>query len=381
MTEEKTQITKNSDNFTNTKTDSEISNNETQEENSHFKDDEIIKLVRVRFPGNAKSFPFIVGKRSFRYGQKVVAMSDRGIAVGHINSFPYEKKFKKEMLPLRSIVREANKEDEANDREHYKKVKEAETICHKYIDEYKLDMILTHLEFVQFGKKAVFYFNAPARVDFRDLVKSLVKELKMRIELRQISVRDRTAAIGAIGICGIQTCCSSFLSNYGHVGIKMAKNQNMTLVQQKMNGICGQLKCCLKYEDEVYTEKRKLLPREGKFIQTKNGDIGKVLRLHILLEEFEMLTDKGVIKRYARTQFVGKAPEGWSFPQSFRNVTNETKDIIGGDPTKLEPKIAREYFTKEQDKKVSQEETNPPKKRSNNRNNNRRKKKPINKKD
>ena len=190
-------------------------------------------------------------------------------------------------------------------------------------------MILTHVEFVQFGKKAVFYFNAPARVDFRELVKGLVKDLKMRIELRQISVRDRTAAIGAIGICGLQTCCSSFLSDYGHVGIKMAKNQNMTLVQQKMNGVCGQLKCCLKYEDDVYAEKRKLLPKEGKFIQTANGDIGKVLRLHIILEEFEMLTDKGAIRRYRRKQYVGKAPDGWTFPASFSNIVNETKEVIG----------------------------------------------------
>src|SRR5690606_15080231 len=108
------------------------------------------------------------------------------------------------------------------------------------------------------------------------LVKDLVQELKMKIELRQISIRDRAAALGGIGPCGRQLCCSSFLSHYGKVNIKMAKNQSLTLIPSRLNGLCGQLKCCTAYENEVYTHKRKLLPPEGKFIKTKNGDQGKV---------------------------------------------------------------------------------------------------------
>ena len=100
------------------------------------------------------------------------------------------------------------------------KEKESERICLGLIEKYKLDMVLTHVEYTQFGKKAVFFFTAPARVDFRDLVKELVGQLRMRIELRQISLRDRAAAIGGIGVCGLQTCCSSFLSAYGNVSIK-----------------------------------------------------------------------------------------------------------------------------------------------------------------
>ncbi len=228
-------------------TQQNFDNEQNEKENSRFKDGEMITMIRVRFPGNARSFPFLVGKRRFAYGQKVVAMSDRGMSVGYINSFPYDVVFNKAMLPIRSIAKVASAEDIQAQVEFRDSEKKAEVICIHLIEKYKLDMILTHVEFTQFGKKAVFYFNAPARVDFRDLVKELVYELKMRIELRQISVRDRAAAIGAIGACGLQTCCSSFLKNYGNVSIKMAKNQNLALIPSKLNGVCGQIKCFIKY--------------------------------------------------------------------------------------------------------------------------------------
>lgn len=312
--------------------DQDPSLKESDEPDSRFKDGEELMLVRVRFPGNAKSFPFLVGKRKFQYGQKVMAMSDRGMTVGYINSFPYKVAFNKTMLPLRSIAREASAEDIRQQMEFHESEKKAEVICLRLIEKYQLDMVLTHVEFIQFGKKAVFYFNAPQRVDFRDLVKDLVQDLKMRIELRQISVRDRAAALGSIGACGLQTCCSSFLKNYGNVSIKMAKNQNLALIPSKLNGVCGQIKCCIKYEDEVYNDKRKNLPKEGSIIQAKNGDFGKVLRLHLLIEQFEMLTDFGVKRKYASNQFTKESlelPVDYRFPETFDNITDETKTVIG----------------------------------------------------
>ncbi len=303
-----------------------------EKENSRFKDGEKLSMIRVRFPGNARSFPFLVGKRKFAYGQKVVAMSDRGMTVGYINSFPYDVIFNKSMLPLRSIAKIASEEDIRAQIEFRDSEKKAEVICLHLIEKYQLDMVLTHVEFTQFGKKAVFYFNAPARVDFRDLVKDLVYDLKMRIELRQISVRDRAAALGSVGACGLQTCCSSFLKNYGNVSIKMAKNQNLALIPSKLNGVCGQIKCCIKYEDDVYLDKRKNLPREGSFIRTLNGDRGKVQKLNILVEQFEMLTDTGIRRRYFSNQFNPKDGElgnDYRFPEYFENITNETQSVIG----------------------------------------------------
>ncbi len=303
---------------------------ESREEESRFKEGQILRFVRVRFPGNSRSFSFLVGKRHIEYGQKVVAMSDRGMAVGYVNSFPYDVPFNKSMLPVRSIAKVANEEDIIKDREAYQQQKDAENICNDLIEDHKLDMHLTHVEFTSFGKKAIFYFIAPSRVDFRDLVRDLVGKLKTRIELRQISVRDRSASVGGIGPCGRELCCSSFLTKYGNVGIKMAKNQDLTLNFSKLNGVCGQLKCCLQYEDDVYREKRSHLPREGDIISTHTGEIGKVLRIHLLSEQFDILTNRGIKKRFVVDLYKESLnKDEANFPKEFDSVSDETHKVVG----------------------------------------------------
>lgn len=306
-------------------------NIDNSEENLPFKEGQPITFINVRFPGNARSFQFFIGKKRYSYGQQVLAMSDRGMAVGYVNSFPYDMEFKKELLPLKRISKIASQEDLEAQFTQNDKERESELICLKLIKKHSLDMQLTHVEIIQFGKKAVFYFIAPDRVDFRELVKDLVAELKIRIELRQISIRDRTAALGAIGACGRQNCCSQFLKKIGTVNIKMAKNQNIALIPSKINGVCGQLKCCLKYEDHLYTSKRKNLPEEGKFIVTKCGDIGKVIKIHLLKEEFEMITDSGKHRRYYVSEYLSnqRPPQDWKYPTSFENIINETKELVG----------------------------------------------------
>lgn len=316
------------------------SKEEVNEKNCRFSPGESLRFARVRFPGHARSYPFLVGNRKLVYGQKVMAMSDRGMAVGYVNSFVYELPFKKSMLPLRSITRIATEEDIAEEQEIYAKQKTTETLCQRLIDKHNLDMNLTHVEFTQFGKKVVFYFVAPARVDFRSLVKDLVAELRLRIELRQISVRDRSASMGALGPCGRELCCSSFLSRYGNVSIKMAKNQNLTLNYSKLNGVCGQLKCCLQYEDEVYGQKRKNLPKEGSFIETTTGERGKIFRLHILSEQFDVLTEKGKIRRYTQSYYKRKLkPEDVKMPDRFDNISDETSTVIGLNEIENEKRI------------------------------------------
>lgn len=329
---------------------SNFSTKEVTEDNCKFKDGDSLKLVRVRFPGHAKSYPFLVGKRTLMYGQKVMAMSDRGMALGYINSFTYEAKFKKNMLPLRYINKLATEEDIKEEKQVYKRQKDAETLCQKLIEKHKLDMNLTHVEFTGFGKKVVFYFISPARVDFRNLVKDLVSELRLRIELRQISLRDRAASMGALGPCGRELCCSSFLSKYGNASIKMAKNQNLTLNYSKLNGACGQLKCCLQYEDEVYEQKRKFLPEEGSFIETKNGDKGRVFRLNILSEQFDIMTEKGKIKRFVAEQFKAYLPKSFSMPRTFPHVSDETSTIIGLNDLELR---TQDYLENEQIKQYN----------------------------
>ncbi len=351
---------------------------ENNEKECKYTSGQPLVFVKVRFPGNAKSFPFLVGNRPFSYGQKVMAMSDRGMAVGYINSFTYTVPFDESMLPIRTISKIATEKD-VDQQENYKDdEKRAEEICLKYIEKYKLKMNLTHVEFIQFGKKAVFYFNAPERVDFRELVKGLVSDLKMRIELRQISIRDRTAALGAIGACGRQICCSSFLKNYGNSSIKMAKNQNLALIPSKINGVCGQIKCCMRYEDDVYKCKRSRLPKENTFIKTLNGDKGKVLRLDLLKEEFTMLTDQGQKRKYALALFSKESrPESeWSFPERFDHIVDETKNVITEEPnTKIDHPETKTAATSEKDNNPEKNKTPSQQNRNRrNRNRNRRKK-------
>lgn len=329
------------------------SNDSTEDDgqrSSRFTEGQELTFIRVRFPGNAKSFPFLLGKRSFRYGQTVVAMSDRGMAVGYINSFPYTKEYTSDMGQIRSIAHFASREDIEKEQDLIDKEKKAEELCLRLIEKHSLNMVLTHVQYIQYGKKAVFYFTAPARVDFRELVKDLVGDLKMRIELRQISVRDRAAALGAVGACGLQTCCSSFLQRYGQVSMKMAKNQNLALVPSKINGVCGQVKCCIRYEDDVYAEKRKLLPPETTILKAANGDIGRVYRLHLIIEQFEMMTTSGARRRYARNMFEnGEVLKDYDFPESFKHVVDETKEVIGFLTEEEEHEMRMAKFEEEDD--------------------------------
>jgi len=311
-----------------------------------FKEGTPLLFVQVRFPGHNKSYPFFSGKKSYSYGQKVVALSDRGMAVGYINSFPYSLPFSKDLLPLRTIKKIAEEEDVLQQKQLMAKEKQSEQVCSRLIENLALEMTLTHVELTQYGKKAVFYFMASGRVDFRELVKRLVAELKMQIELRQISARDRTAAMGSIGSCGLQTCCSSFLANYGNVTVKMAKNQNLSFNPAKLNGVCGQLKCCIKYEDEVYSHKRKTLPLEEDIVELLDGTKAKITSVNVIKEEFEIISDQGVKRRYTKHFFDSQASyekvTRWStpFPETFSHINDETYELIGPTPEMLNNKTS-----------------------------------------
>ena len=164
-----------------------------------------------------------------------------------------------------------------------KKEKEAFEYCNKKIKEYKLDMTLTDVEYKFDNSKILFSFTSDGRVDFRELVKDLAATYKTRIELRQIGVRDEVKRIGGNGVCGRELCCCSFLGDFETVSIKMAKEQNISLNPSKISGNCGRLMCCLKYEQEVYEEKLKRLPKVGAIVKTEDGE-GEVCGVETLKE-------------------------------------------------------------------------------------------------
>ena len=152
-------------------------------------------------------------------------------------------------------------------------------------------MKLIDTEYTFDNNKVLFYFTADGRIDFRQLVKDLASIFKTRIELRQIGVRDETKILGGIGICGRELCCHTYLTEFAPVSIKMAKEQNLSLNQTKISGVCGRLMCCLKNEQETYEELNKKLPSVGDMVTTPDGLQGNVQSVNVLRQMVKIVVD------------------------------------------------------------------------------------------
>ena len=198
---------------------------------------------------------------------------------------------------LDKVIRRATEEDIKAEEENNKVAKDAHERCLKLVKSKKLPMKLVKTELSHNGKKVVFYFTSNGRVDFRDLVKDLLKELKMRIELRQIDLRDETKLMGGVGCCGKTLCCSTFLRHFKPVSIKMAKEQNLALNPTKVSGVCGRLLCCLAYEIDTYNQIKKDLPKVGAKVKTPDG-VGKVFRVDIFSTNIDVLLDSGSLVKH-----------------------------------------------------------------------------------
>lgn len=229
-------------------------------------------IVGIRFKKPGKIYFFDPGYLKINQKDKVVVETSLGEELGEVviskRSMPEDKI----VAPLKKVIRIATLKDLKHAEENKKKEKDAFKICEEKIKKYKLDMHLTDVEYKFDNSKILFYFTADGRIDFRELVKDLASIFKTRIELRQIGVRDEVKRIGGNGVCGRELCCCSFLGDFETVSIKMAKEQNISLNPSKISGNCGRLMCCLKYEQEVYEDKLKRLPKIGSTVKTADGE-------------------------------------------------------------------------------------------------------------
>lgn len=230
------------------------------------------KVVGVTFRGAGKAYYFDPLDFSIKRGDNVIVETARGVECGEVTLAPREIPVDEIVQPLKPIVRLATDKDLEAVSRNREKEKEAFSLCQQKIHEHKLDMKLVDVEYTFDNSKVLFYFTADGRVDFRELVKSLASQLRTRIELRQIGVRDESKLLGGLGICGRPFCCSQFLNDFHPVSIKMAKEQGMSLNPTKISGSCGRLMCCLKYEQEVYEELLKITPRAGSLVKTPDGN-------------------------------------------------------------------------------------------------------------
>lgn len=204
-------------------------------------------------------------------GMNVIVETARGLEFGTVSADPGEVSEKSVVKPLKKVVRVADENDVRRHRENMSRKQDALNTCQKKIDEHGLDMKLIDVEYTFDNSKIVFYFTADGRVDFRNLVKDLAGIFKMRIELRQVGVRDEARMLGGIGTCGRGLCCHTWLGRFNPVSIKMAKNQSLSLNPTKISGICGRLMCCLKYEDDTYCALKRGMPDPGERIRTPDG--------------------------------------------------------------------------------------------------------------
>ena len=227
-------------------------------------------------------------------GDKVVVRTERGVEYALILTAP-EPVAAGETPPQIEVLRKATEEDEKRQAEIDASGRSAEfRFCRDKVKELDLPMRLVRTEKILGGQRLTFYFMAEGRVDFRDLVRDLAREFKMRIELKQVGARDEAKVLGDVSYCGRELCCSSWIREMRPVNMKMAKNQKSTLDPTKISGMCGRLLCCLRYEDDVYTELRKALPRRGARVTIKaSGQTGLVLHQEVLASKCVVLLDRG----------------------------------------------------------------------------------------
>ncbi len=241
----------------------------------------MVRVSGVRFKSAGKVYYFDPGDLNPVPGDNVVVETARGVEFGTVAYEIREVESSEIISPLKPVIRIADAEDRLRHEENQKKKNRAIELCQEKVDKHGLEMKLVDVEYTFDNSKIIFYFTADGRVDFRELVKDLASVFKMRIELRQIGVRDETKMMGGIGSCGRELCCNRWLQDFQPVSVKMAKVQNLSLNPTKISGICGRLMCCLQYENDVYLEMRKGMPEPGECVCTRDGAC-RVCEVHTL---------------------------------------------------------------------------------------------------
>jgi cell fate regulator YaaT (PSP1 superfamily) len=239
------------------------------------------KIVQVQLGEYRPVFFYDLNNIACVRGDRVVLEVDRGSEFGQIVSDPdVECKLKADKVSGR-VLRKATEGDVKQIENNRMKAKEALNICLRKINERKLDMRIVKAEYTFDSSKIIFSFISEGRVDFRNLVKDLARVFRVRIELKQIGVRDKAKIIGGYGVCGRELCCSSYMNGFHPLSIRMAKEQGLPLNPSRISGACGRIKCCMAYEFVVYKEHFRTLPRVGDKINTDEGR-GRVVDINIL---------------------------------------------------------------------------------------------------
>ena len=246
-----------------------------------------VTVTGVRLKPAGKILQYITDDLGLQRGEKCVVESDDGLEIATVVIPPHSLDIANGQHALKPVLRRASVEDLESAEGYKQRAKEALALCRNRVQEVGLVMKPINVDFTLDGQKAIFYFTAEERVDFRALVRYLAGRLKMRIEMRQIGVRDEAKMLGGYGVCGRPLCCATFLSEFIPVSVRMAKEQGLALNPSRISGVCGRLKCCLAYEVPVYKAIRDELPRVGDAYMTAEGP-GRVTDVTVVGEAFEV---------------------------------------------------------------------------------------------
>ena len=244
-----------------------------------------VEVVGLRFKPAGKILQYDAQGLALHRGEKCVAESENGLEIATVVLAPHTVELPSGQHDLKAVLRKATLQDFEQAEALSQRGKEAFTLTRNRIREVDLPMKLVSVDFTLDGQKAIFYFTAADRVDFRSLVRYLAGALRVRIEMRQIGPRDETKKLGGYGVCGQPLCCSTFLTEFAPISVRMAKEQGMALNPSRISGVCGRLKCCLAYEMAVYKAIRDELPRIGDLYVTEEGP-GRVVDITVVGEAF-----------------------------------------------------------------------------------------------
>ena len=268
------------------------------------------RIVAVSLQQTGHLFNYLAGNLAIRRGDRVLVDSDGGVRVGVVELEPHEPAHTLDLSQLRPIIRLVGADDLRVEADNLDREARARRLCLDRIHERAVPMKLVNVDFAFDGRKAVFYFIAETRVDFRDLVRDLANTLRVRVEMKQIGARDETKVTGGLGPCGRELCCSSWLRDFEAVTVKMAREQGLALNPSRLAGMCGRLKCCLRYEYATYVELKRGLPALGKRVQCVKGD-GKVIRQNIFTQTvlIQREEDGGVVEATREDLVTTRPPE------------------------------------------------------------------------
>jgi len=250
------------------------------------------KVVGIRFKPAGKIYNFDCGAFVLEPGTKVIVETEKGLGFGTVAIPPAPAKKTSRGKALKKVYRVASEEDRSRRLKNIELENRAYAFCQTCIKKSKLKMNLFSVESTFDASRLTFFFTADGRVDFRELVKKLVKEFRVRIEMRQVGIRNQAKMCGGIGRCGREICCSAFIEKFDPVSIKMAKQQGLSLNPTKISGQCGRLMCCLTYENKTYAKLREGFPKVGKKIHIK-GEKGKVIRHNVLGQRLSVRLESG----------------------------------------------------------------------------------------